>query len=113
MSHHLGWQEEWLGGRSDRDEPTFDLVRSKPHPRARANGLVWRAPSQIAQLRSEEAAAAPETPRGSRARISDAEVDALAAELGVRRPRRVRQRVVQFLGALLLAACIWAGFKMI
>jgi hypothetical protein len=111
MSHNFGWQEEWLGRYNDKDEPTFDLVRSKSRSRAQANGLVWRAPSQIAQLRSQEPGDAEEAPRALPARVSDPDIDLLSGAFVVHRSRR--RRVVQVLGGLLLGTCIWAGFRVI
>jgi len=108
MSHNLGWQEEWLGRNNEKDEPTFDLVRSKSRPRPQANGLVWRAPSQIAQLRSQEAGLAADT---ADAPLSDPDIDMLSGAFAIHRSRR--RRVVQVLGALLLAGSIWAGFDVI
>jgi hypothetical protein len=108
MSHRLGWQEDWLGRDNEQDEPTFDLVRSKP--RSRARGLVWRAPSQIAQLRSE-AGTATDAPYASRPRLSDPEVEPLPSEFTKHRSRR--RRAVQVLGGVLLAGSIWAGFDLI
>jgi hypothetical protein len=105
MTDPAGRQEEWAG--VDKEEP-FDLVRSRPRNRVQPSGLVWRAPTQIAQMRSREAESAS---AGPAAAPSD-EVDPLWSAIAPRRASR-RRRAAQVIGAILLTAALVVGVRMI
>ena len=101
MAHRLHWQDQVLPP-VDRSEPTFDLTRAKPHVPTHPTPpgvLIWRAPTQISQLRREQAEAASEM---------DDESD---GSYGL--PRKGRRRAVRFLGGLLVMGAMWASGSML
>jgi hypothetical protein len=101
MAHRLHWQDQVLPP-VDQSEPTFDLTRAKPHARVHTppGVLVWRAPTQISQLRREHSAPAPD-------------VDADLREGAYGLPRKGRRRAVRVLGSLLVGGAIWASISML
>src|SRR5215471_2512327 len=101
MAHRLHWQDQVLPP-VDRSEPTFDLTRAKPHAPVRATPpgvLIWRAPTQIAQLRREQAT------------VEEVDLDRADGAYGL--PRKGRRRAVRFLGGLLVMGAMWASVSML
>jgi hypothetical protein len=112
MAHPAGWHEDSVDRRPDElDEPTFDLVRSKPRERVNPSGLVWRAPTQIAQMRSQEAqggqSAQTRSAQGSEPDRSEIFASGLAPR------RRARRIVAKVIGVLLLLGSFAVAYRVI